>query len=121
MTETAQLADLVMPASLPFEIGGHFTNTQRFIQKVYQTIPSLISETSYDMLFTLLKKLGVKTTNDVNEVLMEVISLLPEQDAVEGRKYKFITTADNFYKPLFEHGCDCVVKIFDNDFDRKLN
>jgi formate dehydrogenase major subunit len=120
MTETAQLADLVMPASLPFEIGGHFTNTQRYIQKVHQTMPSRITETSYDMLFTLLKKMGVKTANDVNDVMMEVISLLPEQEAEGERKYRFIQTEDNFYKPLFYHGCDSVVKIFDDDFENKI-
>jgi formate dehydrogenase major subunit len=120
MTETAQLADLVMPASLPFEIGGHFTNTQRYIQKVHQTMPSRITETSYDMLFTLLKKLGVKTANDVNDVMMEVISLLPDQDTESERKYRFIQTEDNFYKPLFYHGCDSVVKVFDDDFENKI-
>ena len=121
MTETAQLADLVMPASLPFEIGGHFTNTQRYIQKVHQTMPSKIKETSYDMLFTLLRKLGVKTTNDVNDVMMEVISLLPEYEAEGERKYRFIQTVDNYYKPLFEHACDNVVKVFDDDFESKIN
>jgi len=121
MTETAQLADLVMPASLPVEIGGHFTNTQRYIQKINQTMPSRIKETSYDMLFTLLKKLGVKTTSDVNDVMMEVISLLPEHENDGSRKYRFIQTVDNFYKPLFKHGCDSVVKVFDDDFENKLN
>lgn len=122
MTETAQMADLIMPASLPFEIGGHFTNTQRYIQKVNQTMPSILAETSYDMLFTLLKKLGVQTTNDVNDVMFEVISLLPEVVSDDDRtKYRFIQTVDNFYKPLFKHGCDSVVKIFDNDFENKIN
>lgn len=121
MTETAQLADLVIPASLPFEIGGHFTNTQRYIQKINQTLPSRIAETSYDMLFTLLKKLGVNTTTDVNDVMMEVISLLPDYEKEGDRKYRFVNTNDNFYKPLFEHGCDSVVKIFDDDFEDKLS
>jgi len=121
MTETAQLADLVMPASFPFEIGGHFTNTQRYIQKIHQTMPSKINDTSYEMLFTLLKKMGIKTTNDVNDVMMEVISLLPDQEPEGERKYRFVTTFDNFYKPLFKNGCDSVVKIFDDDFDNKLN
>ncbi|NVN96329.1 MAG: FAD-dependent oxidoreductase [Bacteroidetes bacterium] len=121
MTETAQLADLVLPASLPFEIGGHFTNTQRYIQRVNQTMPSSITETSYMQLFTLLKKLGVNTTNDVNDVMMEVISLLPDIDINEDRsKYRFIETKDNNYKALFNHACDNVVKYFDNYFDEKI-
>ena len=70
--------------------------------------------------FGLLKKLGVNTTTDVNDVMMEVISLLPDYEKEGDRKYRFVNTNDNFYKPLFEHGCDSVVKIFDDDFEDKL-
>ncbi|MEI6694640.1 MAG: FAD-dependent oxidoreductase [Bacteroidota bacterium] len=118
MTETAQLADLVLPASMPFEIGGHFTNTQRYIQKVNQTMPSPFTDTSYIQLFTLLKKLGVQTGTDVNDVMMEAISLLPDFENDEDRgKYRFIETADNNYQALFYHACDNVVKYFDDTFE----
>ena len=33
MTDTAKHADLILPASLPFEMGGSFTNTQKVIQE----------------------------------------------------------------------------------------
>ncbi|MCD4697261.1 MAG: FAD-dependent oxidoreductase, partial [Bacteroidales bacterium] len=33
MTDTAQHANLVLPSSMPFEIGGSFTNTQKMIQE----------------------------------------------------------------------------------------
>ncbi|MFZ4400251.1 MAG: FAD-dependent oxidoreductase [Bacteroidales bacterium] len=122
MTETAQLADLVLPASLPFEIGGHFTNTQRYIQKINQTMQSAVKDTSYMQLFALLKKLGVQTTTDVNDVMMEVISLLPDFENEEGRsKYRFIETIDNNYHALFNHACDNVVKYFDDYFEGKIN
>jgi formate dehydrogenase major subunit len=121
MTETAQLADLVLPASMPFEIGGHFTNTQRYIQRINQTMPSPVAETSYMQLFALLKKLGVQTGNDVNDVMMEAISLLPDFENDEERsKYRFIETADNNYQALFNHACDHVVKYFDDYFDKKI-
>jgi len=122
MTETAQLADLVLPASMPFEIGGHFTNTQRYIQKINQTMPSPITETSYMQLFALLKKLGVKTGNDVNDVMIEAISLLPDFENEEERtKYRFIETTDNNYQALFNYACDNVVKYFDESFEEKIN
>jgi formate dehydrogenase major subunit len=122
MTETAQMADLVLPASLPFEIGGHFTNTQRYIQKVNQSMPSPFSDTSYQQLFTLLKKMGVKTTTDVNDVMMEAISLLPDFENDEERSgYRFIETTDNNYQALFTNGCDHIVKYFDDAFKEKIN
>ncbi|MCX6231471.1 MAG: FAD-dependent oxidoreductase [Bacteroidetes bacterium] len=120
MTETAQLADLVLPASLPFEIGGHFTNTQRHIQKVNQNLVSPLAEDSYMQLFALLKKLGVKTTTDVNDVMMEAISLLPEFETEERGKFRFIETEDNNYQALFYHACDNVVKYFDDYFEDKF-
>lgn len=123
MTETAQLADIVLPASLPFEIGGHFTNTQRYIQKVHQTVTSPFADTSYVQLLTLLRKLGVKNTiKDQNEILLEVVSLLPDLPNDDNRaKYRFIVTADNNYSPLFHSGCDVVVNRFNNEFNEKIN
>jgi predicted molibdopterin-dependent oxidoreductase YjgC len=38
MTETAEKANLVLPASLPIETGGSFTNTQKRIQKFNKQI-----------------------------------------------------------------------------------
>ncbi len=123
LTETAQLADVILPASLPFEIGGHFTNTQRYIQKVNQSTTSPFTETSYVQLQTLLRKLGVKNNfNDVNEIMLEIVSLLPDIPVEDGRaKYRFITTIDNNYSPLFKSGCDYVVNSFNNEFINKIN
>ena len=121
MTETAKFADLVLPASLPFEIGGHFTNTQRYIQKVSKTKASPLAENSYQQINALLKKFGVKTSTDSDEVMFEAISLLPDvSEDYTRNKYKFVNTADNFYKRLFDYGCDTVVKYFDEYFENQF-
>ena len=118
MTETAKQANLVLPASLPFEIGGHFTNTQRYIQKVNKTMPSQVSDNSYQQLFYLLKKFGVDSTIDPDQIMFEAISLLPDvAEDYERSKYKFVNTEDNNYKRLFDYGCDNLTMYFEKYFD----
>ena len=121
MTETAKQANLVLPASLPFEIGGHFTNTQRYIQKVTKTMPSPVSDNSYQQLYYLLKKFGVDSTIDPDQIMFEAISLLPDVDEdYERSKYKFVNTEDNNYIRLFDYGCDNLTMYFDKYFENKF-
>ena len=43
MTETAKTANLILPASFPFESGGSYTNTQKILQKFDKPLICIIS------------------------------------------------------------------------------
>ncbi len=117
LTETAQKADLVLPASLPFEIGGSFTTTQRKLQKFDKQIESAIEKSSPQQLITLLEAFGLKGINDQEDALNEFIGLLPPPSDREKMVFRFnITTKDNTNR-LFNHGCDIVNKRFDDEFE----
>lgn len=114
MTETAKNADLILPATFPLESSGTFTNTQRYIQQFDKQLESEVEKENYEQLIDLLKTFdsnGLKTTEDVRK---EAISLLPENQKVE---YLFESTQDDSKDfRMFNHGCDAVVKYFDDYF-----
>ncbi len=114
ITETALLADLILPASLPWETGGTFTNTQKVIQKVDQTMPSPLPYGGWQQSNEMLSRLGLGSIETVDDVIFEVASLLPKYCTSSKLKFR-ITNEDNF-NPMFNHGCDIVNKRFDEEF-----
>jgi formate dehydrogenase major subunit len=116
MTETAQHAHLILPASFPVESGGSFTNTQKVIQPFEPAFDPKVERTGVQQLADLLNALGVKQGAETSEVLEEALSLLPS--AEEEQKYSFENTHhDNPYR-IYEHGCDYIVKRFDEEFEK---
>ncbi|MBW6461319.1 MAG: FAD-dependent oxidoreductase, partial [Bacteroidales bacterium] len=114
MTETAQHAHLVLPASLPVETGGSFTNTQRIIQEYEAVFPSKVERTGLEQLADLLKALGLKQSADKREVLAEALSLLPEGG--NAATYPFVHTAEDNPNRMYEHGCDDIVHRYNTEF-----
>lgn len=114
MTDTAFAADLVLPASYPVETGGSYTNTQKFIQQFTDGIKPKV-KTSLEQLAELLGELGVKVkAMDASDLLIERLAELPQQQI--GKKYKLSYTENYNYARMFEHGCDYLVKKFDEEF-----
>ena len=110
-TETAELADLTLPASMPFEIGGTFTNTQKTIQQFDSQMDKL-KQTSLTQLQSILKKLDVEVSAKVE--ITEII-----EDAILDEKFEFeITISDNSNR-MFNHGCDILVKLAEILFENK--
>ena len=77
MTETARQADLILPASLPFEIGGSFTNNDSFVQNIQQStnniieIPSLVQFSNIGKDYDVLKvKTSIKKDNKILELIV---------------------------------------------------
>lgn len=118
MTDTAQHADLILPASMPFETGGSFTNTQKMIQEFEPVLDSKIEKTSYQQLNALLKKFGLKTNKSPKDIMMEAIKLLPTGESNEKLQFRY-TTGHNCNR-LFNYGCDVVVKRFEEHFEKEL-
>lgn len=118
MTETAAMADLILPSSLPSEAGGSYTNTLKVIQKFEKItdFQPLIEDDSIKQLISLNQKFGAEILNDSEDVMMEAIGLL-HVEAEE--KYGFVSDT-NHQSGLFKHGCDHLVKLFDDESFEKL-
>ncbi len=118
MSETAKSADLILPASLPTETDGSYTNTQKVIQEFYRQADSKIEKLSYQQIVDLLEILGTDGISTVCDVMMEAVSLLPTNG--NNVAYKFnVTTKDN-YNRMFNHGCDVMTKTFNETFDNNI-
>jgi len=118
MTATAEQADLILPASMPFETGGSFTNTQKVIQEFEAVLKSKVSKTTVDQLNELLKIFGLTHKKDPKEIRMELISLLPDDE--EKGKLQFKYTHGHICNRMFDYGCDVIVKRFEEQFENAL-
>jgi formate dehydrogenase major subunit len=114
MTDTASHADVILPASLPVESGGSFTNTRKVIQPFEKHFEPVVEKTSLEQLADLLRAKGVEQGDDEpGTVLEEANSLFIAQDR---EKYEFSYTVEDDENRLFRNGCDHVVKRFDEEF-----
>ncbi|MFH0896149.1 MAG: molybdopterin-dependent oxidoreductase, partial [Bacteroidota bacterium] len=121
MTDTAMQADLILPASLPFEIGGHFTNTVGVIQKTNAVLHSVPAWNSCMQLTEIMKALGVNSTSDPDELILEIASLLGKFNPDESdEKYRFIPLDGDNFTSLFNFGCDSLGKRFADEFMGKM-
>ncbi|MFA6923328.1 MAG: molybdopterin-dependent oxidoreductase [Bacteroidales bacterium] len=122
ITETVAEADLILPASLPVEIGGHFTNTEGFIQKLDIVFQSKPEKNSYNQIYTLLNKLDVKTEVAPENLILETASLLeqPSETDASDKKYSFISLVKDNENRMFHYGCDNITKQFVEYFNKTL-
>ncbi|MBN2682749.1 MAG: molybdopterin-dependent oxidoreductase [Bacteroidales bacterium] len=117
MTETAEKADLILPASLWFESDGSFTNTQKVIQQAFQVMKPKVEKVNAEQLIDLLKIFEVDTTDVISDIQLEAFSLLP---AYEPKKINLhYTQADNENK-RFDFGCDVLNKKFAEFFTQRF-
>ncbi len=119
ITETAQKAHLIMPASLPAESGGSYSNTQKVLQKFEATLPDKIKQNNCLQLIAILAKFGQNGLQDVVDVMMEAITLLPVN--LEESKHRFVKTTTDNYNRMFEYGCDTLVKYTEEKFKDAFN
>ncbi len=104
LTETAKMADLVLPSSFPFETGGTFTNSQRVIQKVDKKMQSPLQFDSWKQLEEILSRCGYDRFESIDDITFEIASLLPK--FCTSSKLLFRMNEEDNYNPMFEHGCD---------------
>jgi len=84
LTETAKVADVVLPACSFAEKDGTFTNTARFIQRVRKAIdPVGESKPDWEILCELSKKMGYEMNySHPKEIMDEIASLTPPYGGV---------------------------------------
>jgi formate dehydrogenase major subunit len=119
MSDTALMADLVMPASFPFEIGGTYSNTGKValqFEKHFESVPGF---STYEQLQALVDPASVRGKTGASDIRMEIFSLLSHSP--ESAPYKFCYTANDNYRRLFGHGCDYLVKRFDSEFSASFD
>jgi formate dehydrogenase major subunit len=116
LTETAEQADLILPASLPMESGGSFTNTQKTIQYFNAVLEPKVEKHSYQQIIDLLKVFGSNGLSNLEEILEESLSFLVVRE--QKSKFDFITTNGSNGAYMFENGCDILVKRVDDEFTK---
>lgn len=77
LTETAELADVVLPAACFAEKEGTFTNSERRVQRVRQAV-AVKGLTDWEIIMRLMNKMGYTCHYDKTEdIFEEIISLTP--------------------------------------------
>jgi predicted molibdopterin-dependent oxidoreductase YjgC len=118
ITETAELADLILPASLPFESGGTFTNTQKYILSFQTEMQPKLEKNNCEQLIGLISALGnkikYKSGQDVTAALASELQKI--EIKVPRKKYNFSITDDDDNNRKYEYGCDYIIKSFEEDF-----
>jgi len=118
ITETTKRANLVLPASLPFETGGSFTNTQKVIQEFGQAYKSSIERESYQQINDLIGLYNIKTSNTPEDIRMEAFSFFRAPE--EKSKYQVNYTGSDDRVKLFNYGCDPINAMFEKEFERSF-
>jgi formate dehydrogenase major subunit len=116
MTETAKHSDLLLPASFPIESGGSFTNTQKTLQHFKKSIQAKGEKLSFEQLLDLHERFGLPRLPDISDIMAEAASLRPGGTESHD-KFAFHHTPDDNEARRFNHGCDYLMKYFE-DFPR---
>jgi len=80
LTETAQLADVVLPAASFAEKDGTFANTERRVQRVRKAVnPPGVSKPDWVIIMELMNRLGYnKVYNNAEEIFEEIRKVTPQ-------------------------------------------
>jgi len=83
LTETAQLADVVLPAASFAECDGTFTNTERRPQRVRKAIEPLPGQANWETICQMVTRLGYPMSyNHPGEIWAEMASLSPSMAGI---------------------------------------
>ncbi|MCX6283006.1 MAG: molybdopterin-dependent oxidoreductase [Bacteroidetes bacterium] len=115
MTETASMANLVLPASFPAESGGSYTNAQKALQQFQAEMKPKPEQTNLQQLAGLLAAIGHKVSSSPIDTFMEVVTLFPEKNGKETLQLQ-PTKKDN-HQRKYMYGCDAVIKKFEEEFE----
>ena len=122
MTETVQMADVILPALFPFEQDGSFINSSHNLVRNTASLPSPVALTGFDQLNALAKKLDSGFEKmEVEEVSESVIQFLEEKKTADNGHFRFTAhrANDNCFTE-FSYGCDFIKKYFSQYFEQQI-
>ncbi len=117
ITDTAKIADLILPASMPSETYGSFTNTQRILQNFEPGFDPVLERNNIEQLLDILKIFGLNGLSSQEDIFLEAAKYLP----VYPKKISFKFTENDNQNRIFDYGCDFVNKKFEEEFKRSFN
>ncbi|MDR0363878.1 MAG: molybdopterin-dependent oxidoreductase [Bacteroidales bacterium] len=108
LTETAKIADIILPDSFPFETGGSFTNTTKIIQQFSKVVDSPLEYDNLEQLAEIAKRFNIQTETSPDMIFLEYVQFLPTGCSGKSR-HKFIYTKQDSQSSLFKAGCDALM------------
>ncbi len=118
ITETAQIANLIIPASLPYETGGSFTNTQRVILDFERYKNPPFEFCNIGQLISILKHFNINHLRSIYDVKFEFTQQFSAYNQMPQTLLRY-TESDNNTQ-LFMNGCDTISHQFEKYFENKL-
>ncbi len=86
LSETAALADVVLPAAASLEKDGTFTNTERRVQRIRKAVlPAGLSQPDWYILSSLAKRMGEESQfnyTDASQIMDEISKLTPSYGGI---------------------------------------
>ncbi|MEM3352092.1 MAG: formate dehydrogenase subunit alpha [Saccharolobus sp.] len=115
MTETAKLADVILPAAASLEKDGTFVNTERRIQRFYKAMEPLgDSKPDWVIIQMIANALGANWNyNHPSEIMDEVARLCP---VFAGVSYSRLEGFNSLLWPVNENGVDTPI-LYTNSFN----
>ncbi len=114
MTKTAEIADLILPASFHFETGGSFTNTQKAILNFEKTLDSKIELNNLQQFKQLFNNFGIEQETDLASLASEIFDIIAEAKLPQA---KLIFTDCNNENRYFKNSCDIVFEKLNDIFN----
>jgi len=102
MTPTAELSELIIPATYLFESGGTYTNTQKIIQQVNRQSDNEMDMTGFELLANVAARLGLSEMKTPTEALLESVMLFPA--ACSNKRPRFIYSNEDDNNRVFLNG-----------------
>ncbi|MDP4292612.1 MAG: molybdopterin-dependent oxidoreductase [Bacteroidota bacterium] len=102
LTPTAQLAELVLPATYIFESGGTYTNSQKIIQQVNRQVQSDVEMSGFEQLAAIAMRLGLSEMKSPVEAMLESVMLFP--GACSHKQPRFVYSAEDDALRIFKNG-----------------
>ena len=102
MSPTAQLAELIIPATYLFESGGTYTNSQKIIQQVSAQYHSEVEMSGFELLAAVATRLGLTEMRTPVDAMFESVMLFPSACSHKQPRFVYSKEDDNYR--MFRNG-----------------